>query len=125
MKMKNEIDDIIAVTRNLQLIQSEFELMEAVTHQKDSFKEQRKTVFDEIWDFLGVEANGKDETVELMEEMNMGKKMPKYVVFNMNIGREYHKVAEYGDDLDDLLVKYHGKAYQVMAVKPVFEREEW
>ena len=60
MKMKNEIDDIIAVTRNLQLIQSEFELMEDVTHQKDSFKEQRQTVFDEIWDFLGVEANGED-----------------------------------------------------------------
>lgn len=59
------------------------------------------------------------------EEMNMGKKMPKYAVFNMNIGREYHEVAETGDDLDELLVQYHGKAYQVMAVKPVFEREEW
>ena len=55
----------------------------------------------------------------------MGKKMPKYVVFNMSTRREYHKVAEDGDDLDDLLVQYHGKAYQVMAVKPVFEREEW
>lgn len=61
----------------------------------------------------------------------MGKKMPTYVVFktyvvfNMNIGREYHKVVETGDDLDDLLVRYHGKEYQVMAVKPVFEREEW
>ena len=55
----------------------------------------------------------------------MGKKMPMYVVFNMSTGREYHKVAEYGDDLDELLVQYHGKAYQVMAVKPVFEREEW
>ena len=40
----------------------------------------------------------------------MGKKMPKYAVFNMNIGREYHEVAETGDDLDDLLVRYHGKA---------------
>lgn len=64
MKMKHEIDDIIAVTRNLQLIQSDFEIMESVTNQKDSFKEQRQTVFDEIWDFLGVEANGKDETAE-------------------------------------------------------------
>ncbi|OJF02733.1 hypothetical protein BKY29_10405 [Weissella confusa] len=54
------------------------------------------------------------------EEINMGKKMPMYVVFNMSTGREYHKVAEYGDDLDELLVQYHGKAYQVMAVKPVF-----
>lgn len=40
MKMKHEIDDIIAVTRNLQRIQSDFELMESVTHQKDTFKEQ-------------------------------------------------------------------------------------
>ena len=55
----------------------------------------------------------------------MGKKMPKYAVFNMNKGLEYHEVAETGDDLDDLLAKYHGKAYQVMAVKSVFEREEW
>ena len=46
----------------------------------------------------------------------MGKKMPKYVVFNMSTGREYHKVAEYGDDLDDLLAHYHGTSYQVMAV---------
>ena len=62
--MKHEIDDIIAVTRNLQRIQSDFEIMEAVTNQKDSFKEQRQTMFDEIWEFLGLEANGKDETVE-------------------------------------------------------------
>ena len=55
----------------------------------------------------------------------MGKKMPTYVVFNMSTGRKYHKVAEYGDDLDELLARFHGKAYQVMAVKPVFEREEW
>lgn len=64
MKMKHEIDDVIAITRNLQLIQSDFELMEAVTSQKDTFKEQRQTMFNEIWDFLGVEANDKDETVE-------------------------------------------------------------
>ena len=55
----------------------------------------------------------------------MGKKMPKYAVFNMNIGREYHEVVDAGDDLDLLLAHYHGKAYQVMAVKPAFEREEW
>ena len=61
----------------------------------------------------------------------MGKKMPMYVVFktyvvfNMNIGREYHKVVETGDDLDDLLVRYHGKSCQVMVVKSVVEREEW
>ncbi|MFL2019635.1 hypothetical protein [Weissella hellenica] len=57
--MKHEIDDIIAVTRNLQLIQSDFELMETMTHQKDDFKLQRQTIFNEIWDFLGVKANGK------------------------------------------------------------------
>ena len=55
----------------------------------------------------------------------MGKKIPMYVVFDISIGREYHEVAKTGDDLDDLLVRYHGKGYQVMAVKPVFEREEW
>ena len=64
MKMKYEIDDIIDVTRNLQRIQSDFELMEAMTHQKDDFKAQRQTMFNNIWLFLGVEANGKDETVE-------------------------------------------------------------
>lgn len=64
MNMKHEIDDIIAVTRNLQLIQSDFEIMETMTHQKDDFKLQRQTLFNEIWDFLGVEANDKDETTE-------------------------------------------------------------
>lgn len=62
--MKHEIDDIIAVTRNLQRIQSDFEIMEAVTNQKDDFKAQRQKLFNEIWRFIGVEANGKDETVE-------------------------------------------------------------
>ncbi|MBJ7664584.1 hypothetical protein [Weissella confusa] len=55
----------------------------------------------------------------------MGKKLPMYVVFDMSIGREYHEVAETGDDLDDLLVRYHGKGYKVMAVKSVIGREEW
>ncbi|MGO3468433.1 MAG: hypothetical protein ACTIMJ_03745 [Weissella hellenica] len=64
MKMKHEIDDIIAITRNLQLIQSDFKLMEAVTSQKDTFKEQRQTMFNEIWDFLGVVANDNDERLE-------------------------------------------------------------
>lgn len=59
MNMKHEIDDVIAVTRNLQLIQSDFELMEAMTHQKDDFKSQRQTLFNEIWNFLGVEANDR------------------------------------------------------------------
>ncbi|WP_404975686.1 hypothetical protein NBT14_04300 [Weissella paramesenteroides] len=62
--MKHEIDDIIAVTRNLQRIQSDFEIMENMTHQKDAVKLYRQKLFNEIWDFLGVEANGKDETVE-------------------------------------------------------------
>ncbi|MDF8368288.1 hypothetical protein G9403_02445 [Weissella paramesenteroides] len=64
MNMKHEIDDVIAITRNLQRIQTEFEQLIDVTEQADDFKAQRQTMFDEIWDFLGVEANGKDETVE-------------------------------------------------------------
>ncbi|SCC12688.1 hypothetical protein GA0061074_11911 [Weissella bombi] len=60
MKMKHEIDDVIAITRNLQRIQSDFELMEAMTYQKDNFKSQRQMMFNEIWDFLGVEANDKN-----------------------------------------------------------------
>ena len=64
MKMKHEIDDIIAITRCLQLIQSDFEFMEDMTHQKDDFKLQRQTLFNEIWDFLGVEANDNDERLE-------------------------------------------------------------
>lgn len=55
----------------------------------------------------------------------MGKKMPTYVVFNMSMGNNHHAPVAIGDDLDELLVQYHGKAYKVMAVKPVFEREEW
>lgn len=55
----------------------------------------------------------------------MGKKMPKYVVFNLNMGNNNHTPVATGDDLDELLVQYHGKEYQVMAVKSVFEREEW
>ncbi|WP_159426667.1 hypothetical protein [Weissella bombi] len=58
--MKHEIDDVIAITRNLQRIQSDFELMEAMTYQKDNFKSQRQMMFNEIWDFLGVEANDKN-----------------------------------------------------------------
>ena len=64
MKMKHEIDDIITITRCLQLIQSDFEFMEDMTHQKDDFKLQRQTLFNEIWDFLGVEANDNDERLE-------------------------------------------------------------
>lgn len=52
----------------------------------------------------------------------MGKKTPMYVVFNMSMGNNHHTPVATGDDLDELLVQYHGKAYQVMAVKPVFER---
>jgi hypothetical protein len=38
--------------------------METMTHQKDDFKLQRQTLFNEIWDFLGVEANDKAYTAE-------------------------------------------------------------
>ncbi|WP_258924863.1 hypothetical protein [Weissella confusa] len=43
----------------------------------------------------------------------------------MNIGGEYHVPVDYGDNLDLLLAKYHGKAYQVMNVRSVATREEW
>ena len=55
----------------------------------------------------------------------MGKKMPKYVVFNKSMGNNHHTPVATGDNLDELLVQYHDKECQVMAVKPVFEREEW
>lgn len=59
--MKYEIDDVITVTRNLQRIQNDFEMMAYMTGQKDTFKAQRQTMFNNIWLFLGVEANGKDD----------------------------------------------------------------
>jgi hypothetical protein len=43
----------------------------------------------------------------------------------MNIGGEFGVVAAMGDSKSQFLSQYHGKVYQVMAVKSLAEREEW
>ena len=48
--------------------------------------------------------------------------IPKYVVFNINKDAE---VVASGNDLYELLSVYHGKAYQIMKVKTLSDREEW
>ena len=47
--------------------------------------------------------------------------IPKYVVFNINKDAE---VVASGNDLYELLSAYHGKAYQIMKVKSLSNREE-
>lgn len=47
--------------------------------------------------------------------------MPKYIVFNNNT----KAVQTTGNDLQELLSTYHGKAYQIMQVVPLDTREEW
>lgn len=53
--------------------------------------------------------------------------LPKYVVFNTNMPDKNGKTLPVGqgDDLDELLSVYHGKAYQIMKVKMLSDREEW
>ena len=53
--------------------------------------------------------------------------IPKYVVFNTNvIDRQGQTLpVGQGNDLDELLSNYHGKAYQIMEVKTLSDREEW
>ena len=55
----------------------------------------------------------------------MGEKMPKYVVFNTNAGLGYHEPVAWGNDFETLMSQYHGKAYQVMTVRSIAERDEW
>lgn len=55
----------------------------------------------------------------------MGKKMPKYVVFNKNVGNRFHKPVTSGDNLRLLRPYYSGDAYEIMRVVPLVEREEW
>lgn len=53
--------------------------------------------------------------------------IPKYVVFNIGNNRK-NNVADpvcWGNDLDKLLSIYHGKAYRIMKVKSLTDREEW
>lgn len=49
--------------------------------------------------------------------------IPKYIVFNTN--KKPAEVVATGNDLYGLLSAYHGKAYQIMKVKPLSDREEW
>lgn len=53
--------------------------------------------------------------------------LPKYVVFNTNMTDKQGKMLPVGqgDDLYELLSAYHGKAYQIMKVKTLSNREEW
>ncbi|XZO08229.1 hypothetical protein ABU186_01870 [Weissella paramesenteroides] len=49
--------------------------------------------------------------------------IPKYIVLNTN--NKTAKVVTTGNDLYELLSAYHGKAYQIMKVKTLSDREEW
>ena len=59
--------------------------------------------------------------------MHKNYETPKYVVFN-TLARDINGkalVTASGNDLDELLSAYHGKAYQIMKVKTLSDREEW
>ena len=53
--------------------------------------------------------------------------IPKYIVFNINMPDKNGKALPVGqgDNLDELLSVFHGKAYQIMKVKTLSDREEW
>ena len=53
--------------------------------------------------------------------------IPKYVVFNTNLTDRQGQTLPVGqgNDLDELLIIYHGKAYQIMKVRTITDREEW
>lgn len=53
--------------------------------------------------------------------------IPKYVVFNINMtdGQGNALPVGQGNNLDELLSVFHGKAYQIMKVKTLSDREEW
>ena len=44
----------------------------------------------------------------------MGKKLPKYVVFNKNNGTKFHEPVSGGDDLKLLQEYYGGDAYEIV-----------
>ena len=59
--------------------------------------------------------------------MHKNYETPKYVVFN-TLARDINGkalVTASGNDLEKLLSVYHGKAYQIMKVKTLSDREEW
>ena len=47
--------------------------------------------------------------------------IPKYIVFNTNMPDKNGNALP----VDELLSTYHGKAYQIMKVKTLSDREEW
>ena len=51
----------------------------------------------------------------------------KHIVFNTNMPDKNGNALPVGqgDNLDELLSAYHGKAYQIMKVKTLSDREEW
>ena len=51
----------------------------------------------------------------------------KYIVFNTNMHDKNGNALPVGqgNNLDELLSIYHGKAYQIMKVKALSDREEW
>lgn len=53
--------------------------------------------------------------------------IPKYIVFNTNMTDRNGNAlpVAIGNDLYELLSAYHGKAYQIMKVKTLSDREEW
>lgn len=53
--------------------------------------------------------------------------IPKYIVFNTNmLDRNGNTLpVGQGNNLDELLSVYHGKAYQIVKVKTLSDREEW
>ncbi|MBU5285563.1 hypothetical protein KQH86_05590 [Weissella confusa] len=55
----------------------------------------------------------------------MGKKTPKYIVFNKNMGGRFHKTVSGGDDLELLRTYYNGNAYEIVRTADLVEREEW
>jgi hypothetical protein len=59
--------------------------------------------------------------------MHKNYETPKYVVSN-TLARDIDGkalVTASGNDLEELLSAYHGKAYQIMKVKSLSDREEW
>ena len=53
--------------------------------------------------------------------------IPKYIVFNTNMHDKNGNALPVGqgNNLDELLNAYHGKAYQIMKVKTLSDWEEW
>lgn len=53
--------------------------------------------------------------------------IPKYIVLNTNIPDKNGNALPVGqgDNLGELLSVFHGKAYQIMKVKTLSDREEW